>query len=173
MTSIYLTRTTRLSNSLLPRNWYWYLPILPAVPFFINRLFHLKNGIFTLIVLEMIAIGIAVFLSEFSPFREISVNRLLEGFIEDNNFFIQLPGTNKVKHSIMIKWSFNDQFFYFEISHNGVYYPNFERIPHLLSNLFQYSLYEIDELPNGNLFIILYDDSIDEFDSTESWKEYE
>lgn len=121
----------------------------------------------------MIAIGIAVFLSEFSPFREISVNRLLEGFIEDNNFFIQLPGTNKVKHSIMIKWSFNDQFFYLEISHNGVYYPNFERIPHLLSNLFQYSLYEIDELPNGNLFIILYDDSIDDFDSTESWKEYE
>lgn len=162
-----------LKNTILPRNWYWYLPVLPAIPFLINRLFYLKDGMFTLIVLEIIAVGIAISLSEFSPFSDIATNRLLESFIEDNNFFIVVSGTDKIKHSIVIKWSYNDEFLVLEVNHRGVYYSYFDQIPYLLSNLFQFSLYEISELPNGNLYVVLLDESNEAFDSTESWKQYE
>lgn len=164
---------TYLKNSLLPKNWYWLLPILPTIPFLINRIFFLKNQMLTLIFWEIIAFSIAISLSEHSPFREFSTQRLFENFIEDNGFYLQFKEIDKIKHSISIEWVYNNNFLEIEVDHRGVYYPNFEHIPHLLSSLFKYSLYEVDELPNGNLFIILFDDSIEEFDSTESWKQYE
>lgn len=168
-----MKKVTYLKNNLLPKNWYWFIPVLPACIFFINRVIFSKNQIFSLIFWEFITITFAVCLSELSPFREISTHRTLENFIEYNGFFKKLASSDKIIHSIYIKWFYSDQFLILEVSHIGVYYSNFNNIPFLLANLFQFHLFELNELPNGNLYIVLLNENDEPYDATKRWKKYE
>lgn len=168
-----MKKVTYLKNNLLPKNWYWFIPVFPASIFFINRVIFSKNQIFSLIFWEFITITFAVCLSELSPFREISTHRTLENFIEYNGFFKKLGSSDKIIHSIYIKWFYSDQFLILEVNHIGVYYSNFNNIPLLLANLFQFHLFELNELPNGNLYIVLLNENDEPYDATKRWQKYE
>ena len=74
----------------------------------------------TLIFWEIIAFSIAISLSEHSPFREFSTQRLFENFIEDNGFYLQFKEIDKIKHSISIEWVYNNNFLEIEVDHRGV-----------------------------------------------------